>query len=213
MSAKLFLMALGMGLVGLGVSQAMAPQRYATGGDAARGRGGWRGRGFSSRDEGQRVGRQPAGSEAAPVSPETEAFARQAAIAEIYDVQAARLALNKAQSPDLRAFAALVIRDHTDGAGALSEATGGLAAPTYPDREHQTLIDRLNDASDGDFDSLYLQQQASALEGARSAYMAFLNQPSHDHGVRAFAEKLVSYLNEREKSLADLRRAPGATSH
>jgi predicted outer membrane protein len=84
----------------------------------------------------------------------TAAFVLHAAMAEIYDVQAARLALNKGQSPDLRAFAAVLIKDHTDAAGEMRAATGGFPEPKALDPEHQMLIDRLNEISDHDFDAL-----------------------------------------------------------
>lgn len=195
MSAKLFLMALGLGLVGLGISQAKAPERNAPrdGDNGSRRKGEVA---HSSETDGSRI-------EANVVSPLTEAFVLHAAIAEIYDVQAARIALNKGQNPDLRSFAAVLIKDHSDAAGAMKAATGGLQEPNALDWKHQSLIDRLNQISDHDFDALYLEQQATAQEAARAAYTKFLEEAPNDE-LRVFADKLLRAIEFRQNALGDL---------
>ncbi|MET4635361.1 DUF4142 domain-containing protein [Kaistia defluvii] len=195
MSAKLFLMALGLGLVGLGVSQAKAPQRDTP----HKGHDRDRSRNRSAIADGTET---EDGAAEAP-SPLTEAFVRDATMAEIYDVQAARIALNKGQNAELRAFAAQVIKDHNDAAGALKDATGGLPEPKALDREHQGLIDRLNEISEHDFDALYLEQQAKGQEAAESAFVKFSAEAPNE-ALRAFADKLLTAIRHRQDAVRAL---------
>jgi putative membrane protein len=132
-----------------------------------------------------------------------EAFVLHAAMAEIYDVQAARIALNKGQNSNLRAFAAVLIRGHSDAAGELRAATGGYPEPQALDLEHQALIERLNQISDHDFDVAYLEQQAMGQEAARALYTKFLEEAPND-GLRAFADKLLRAIEFRQHALSDL---------
>jgi len=195
MSAKLFLMALGLGLVGLGVSQAKAPQRDTPN----KGHDRDRSRNRSAIADGTET---EDGAAEAP-SPLTEAFVRDATMAEIYDVQAARIALNKGQNAELRAFAAQVIKDHNDAAGALKDATGGLPEPKALDREHQELIDRLNEISEHDFDALYLEQQAKGQEAAEAAFVKFSGEAPNE-ALRAFADKLLTAIRHRQDAVRAL---------
>jgi putative membrane protein len=196
MSAKLVLMALGLGLVSLGVSQVKAPARNAP----RDGEDGSRQKGEVAPDS---SGTDGSGIEENWSSRLTAAFVLHAAMAEIYDVQAARIALNKGQSPNLRAFAAVLIKDHTDAAGEMRAATGGFPEPKALDSEHQMLIDRLNEISDHDFDALYLKQQATGQEVARAAYTKFLEEAPNDE-LRAFADKLLREIECRQDALSDL---------
>jgi putative membrane protein len=195
MSAKLFLMALGLGLVGLGVSQAKAPLRDTP----HKGHDRDRSRHRSAIADGTET---EEGAAEAP-SPLTEAFVRDATMAEIYDVQAARIALNKGQNADLRAFAAQVIKDHNDAAGALKAATGGVPEPKALDREHQGLIDRLNEISEHDFDALYLELQAKGQESAEAAFVKFSGEAPNE-ALRAFADKLLTAIRHRQDSVRSL---------
>jgi len=197
MSAKLFLMALGLGLVGLGVSQAKAPQRDAP----HKGHDRDRSRNRSAIQHGRES--EDAATETEAPSPLTEAFVRDATMAEIYDVQAARIALNKGQNAELRAFAAQVIKDHNDAAGALKDATGGLPEPKALDREHQGLIDRLNEISEHDFDALYLEQQARGQEAAEAAFIKFSGEAPNE-ALRAFADKLLTAIRHRQDAVRAL---------
>ena len=124
-------------------------------------------------------------------------------MAEIYDVQAARIALNKGQNADLRAFAAQVIKDHNDAAGALRAATGGVPEPKALDRAHQGLIDRLNEISDHDFDALYLEQQAKGQEAAEAAFVQFSGEAPNE-ALRAFADKLLTAIRHRQEDVRAL---------
>lgn len=197
MSAKLFLMALGLGLVGLGISQANAPQRnpQRDGDGTSEGR--------SRRKAASGAGTDQSSVEVDERSAITEAFVQHAAIAEIYDVQAARIALNKGQNPDLRAFAAVLIKDHNDAAGAMKEATGGYPQPKALDREHQALIDRLSEVGEHEFDALYLEQQAKGQEAAQAVFAKFSEDAPNDT-LRAFADKLIAAIKQRQSAIGDL---------
>jgi predicted outer membrane protein len=196
MSTKLALMALGLGLVSLGFSQAKSPDRTA----ARDSDDGSRRKVEIAADSSEMDG---SGIEANGSSRLTEAFVLHAAMAEIYDVQAARLALNKGQSPDLRAFAAVLIKDHNDAAGEMRAATGGFPEPKALDPEHQMLIDRLNEISDHDFDAWYLKQQASGQEVARAVYTKFLEEAPNEE-LGALADKLLREIEYRQDALGDL---------
>lgn len=109
----------------------------------------------------------PAGlANAAIAGGDTEAFLRNAALGGMYEIQAGRIALDKAGSPELRTTAQLLIDDHTRLNAEIEQAAmaAGIdfTPPAELDERRQGLIDNLMAASDTTFDAAWLHQQEAA---------------------------------------------------
>ncbi len=95
-------------------------------------------------------------------------FIRNVAISDRYEIEAAELALERAQSPRVKEIAQQMMRDHTTSTHQLksalrmNETRGESSPPERVDERRQKWLDELRKAPDGDFDETYLEQQVAA---------------------------------------------------
>jgi len=98
------------------------------------------------------------------------AFVENAAIGDRYEIESARLALQRTRSSEVRAAAKRMILDHTANthhlmaALEMNETRGVPQPPTELDTRRQTMIDHLRQAPDDGFDTAYASQQVMAHE-------------------------------------------------
>jgi putative membrane protein len=135
--------------------------------------------------------------------PLPEEFINRAAVAGIYEVKAARIALNNAQNAELKTFAATMIKDHTEVSDELRAVAGDFPIPTALDSAHQELIDQLNAATSADFDRLYWQQQTEAPKEAVSLFTQFSTGGANG-AVKGFAAKNLPILQHHQEMLGGL---------
>jgi putative membrane protein len=107
------------------------------------------------------------GAVAAPVAAmSTQDYVAAAATADMYEIQAAKIAAARSKRADIKAFAKTMIKDHTATSDALKKAVkeGGVTAPlpTALDDRRQGMINNLKAAGDADFDGASLHQKLAA---------------------------------------------------
>jgi putative membrane protein len=110
------------------------------------------------------------GRAAAAMVSSADKFVERAAIGDMYEIEAARLALRRSTSPEILTVAMQMLADHTTSKhqlGAALEMNETRDVPDPPlelDARHRTMIEHL-DAAPGDaFDSTYIDQQVLAHE-------------------------------------------------
>lgn len=107
---------------------------------------------------------------AAPLPSTPQEFVDTAAASDTYEIESSKLAETKAQDAKVKAFAAMLVKDHTQSTADLKAAAGQAAPPITPNpaltAEQQANIEALNAATEADFDRLYLAQQVPAHEKA-----------------------------------------------
>lgn len=102
----------------------------------------------------------------------TDMFVANAAISDRYEIQAARVALDRGQSDEVRTFAREMIDAHTATTHQLRSAlrmneTGEVAAPPQElDDRREGLVRHLQEAKAEDFDKRYMDQQIAAHQEA-----------------------------------------------
>ena len=90
---------------------------------------------------------------------------------DLYEIEAARIAAEKASSGDVKSLAEMILRDHERSTAELRTAAGQAdpAIPVAPqmNAEQRTMIEQLRATPAGtSFDNVYLQQQATAHQKA-----------------------------------------------
>lgn len=124
-------------------------------------------------------------------------FVEAVAIAGLFEIQTSKLALERTQEIQIRAFAEMMVEDHTKIAGqlkhAVAEAKGEITLPTTLDAEHEAILQKLRAASGRDFDALYLQIQTTAHQQAVGLFGAFANDGDQT-ALKAFAAKTLPIL-------------------
>ena len=107
----------------------------------------------------------------------TPDFVNAAASTDMFEIQAARIAEKRSKNADVKAFAAMMIHDHTQSTAALKAAikTSGqpLTLPTDLPGDKKAKIDELNAAEPADFDKTYIDSQVTAHQDALTAIQAY----------------------------------------
>jgi putative membrane protein len=120
----------------------------------------------------QSVGEKTGVNSALGIAPKTEDFIKEAAMSDLLEVDAAKIARQKGD-PDEKKFAEAMITDNDKTSTELkglvpSDMTS--AIPTSLDNSSQKKLDKLNDAKPNDFASEYDPMQVSAHEDAVSLF-------------------------------------------
>jgi len=97
-------------------------------------------------------------------SHDTGAFVQNAGQGDMYEIQAAKIAEQKAQNPEVKAFAKMMVTDHTALENQMKPLVtkAGKSPPDQLDQRRKGFLDNLNAAGPSDFDKVYIDQQVSA---------------------------------------------------
>ena len=105
------------------------------------------------------------------------AFVPNAAMSNMYEIQAADIALERATGAEIKSLARTIKADHTAALDTLKglapTAAPDVTLPNALDERRQGLIDNLRSASASDFDRIYLDQQIAAHEEAVTLMSGF----------------------------------------
>lgn len=147
----------------------------------------------------------------AAMASDSDTFAKHAAMSDLYEIQAANIALARGKRADVKEFARKMIHDHTHTSeelkAALLKVDVHVTPPHSLDTIHQTLIDDLNGAKDEDFDGRYLAQQESAHSTALTLFRTY--RDSGDKAILcAYARQTIPAL---ESHLELVQRMKSAT--
>ncbi|MGB0058443.1 MAG: DUF4142 domain-containing protein [Methyloceanibacter sp.] len=139
-------------------------------------------------------------------APSTPEFIQKAAMCDMYEVQAGKLAAEKGQSDAVKQFGQQMVDAHTKTTdelmGIVKSKNIKVDVPTKLDSEHQKLIDDLNSASAKDFDKTYASQQVDAHQNAVKLFKKYAEN-GDDPDVKQFATKTLPaiehHLDEAKK--------------
>jgi putative membrane protein len=100
----------------------------------------------------------PANETAAPT------FVEQAAMGDMFEIEAAKIAQARSANPEVKAFAAMMTDAHAKTTAALKTAAalGGVALPAAMSDDQQKKLDDLSKAEAKDFDKAYVDGQIDA---------------------------------------------------
>jgi len=141
----------------------------------------------------------------------TDDFVTNAAISDMYEIQAGQIAQKKGQSAGVKDFGKMMVADHT----ALSKemaplvAAAGKTLPTGLDERRKGMIDNLNAAAPADFDGVYLSQQEAAHNEALGLMQGYAEH-GDDAGLKAAAAKTAPKVQAHLDKVKALQAAPPA---
>jgi putative membrane protein len=124
----------------------------------------------------------------------TPDFVNAAASTDMFEIQAAKIAEKRSKNADVKAFAAMMIHDHTQSTAALKaaiKASGqALTLPTELPGDKKAKIDELNAAAPADFDKTYIDSQVTAHQDALTAIQAYAAN-GDTQALKDFAGKIA----------------------
>lgn len=154
-----------------------------------------------------------AGETAAPMSATGEdgfvklppqEFVDRVGASDLYEIEAARIAMDKAKSDDVREFASIMLHEHDQAQArlktAVAEADMGLRYAPKLTPDQQAQLDALRSAG-GDFDATYMRQQRAAHEKALAMLHGYAQvgeaQPLREHAQNA-SEIVAKHLTRAQ---------------
>ncbi len=129
---------------------------------------------------------------------------------DMYDIESSRLALEKSQSDEVKAFAQMMIDQHTQSTAdvkAAAEAAGLTVADPVLNPTQQQMLDNLASLSGADFDSAYLGQQADAHQMALNLHRTYA-ESGDTQQLRDAAGKIVTAVEMHIAELQGLTSTP-----
>jgi putative membrane protein len=144
-------------------------------------------------------------------APSTTDFVQKAAMSDMYEVQAGKLAAEKGQSDAVKQFAQQMVDAHTktteELTGIVKTKNIKVDLPANLDAKHQKLIDDLNSASAQDFDKTYAKQQVDAHQEAVNLFKKYASQ-GDDADVKQFAQKTLPTIEHHLEGAKKLPSGP-----
>jgi len=117
------------------------------------------------------------GQVSAEMTTTTRGFINMAAVSDMYEVTAGRIALERSSSPQVKAFAQKMIDAHTGTTAKLKSLIASqdiaVTPPEHVDGLHQGLLDSLRGAKAEDFDHRYVSQQIAAHKAADLLFQGY----------------------------------------
>ena len=142
---------------------------------------------------------------------DTDAFVANAAVSDMYEIAAGKLAQTKGKSADVKAFGKMMVTHHTAMTNEMKPliAAAGKTPPAGLDERRKGMLDNLNAASAADFDKVYLSQQEAAHSEALDLMKGYAER-GDDAGLKAGAAKAVPKVQEHLDKVKALRAAAPA---
>ena len=139
-------------------------------------------------------------------APSTTDFVQKAAMSDLYEVEAGKIASQKGQSAPVKGFGQMMVAAHSK----TTEELGGIVAsekikldlPSKLDAKHQKLIDDLNAADD--FDKTYAKQQVDGHQEAVDLFDSYAKK-GDNAALKQFAQKTLPVIQEH---LAEAKKLP-----
>jgi putative membrane protein len=139
-----------------------------------------------------------------------QAFVQNAAVSDLYEIEAGRVALERSIDPELRTVARRLTEDHQRSSRVMARriamAGVNIVPPHQLDQRRQGMIDNLRAADDASFDDVFLQQQVSAHQEALALHGGYAEQ-GDNLALRTVASAMRPVVAEHLRILKRLTSA------
>ena len=125
-------------------------------------------------------------------------FVSTAASAGKFEIDSSKLALDKSKSKDVKAFANMMIKDHTRAGKrlvAILRKQGAMAPAETLSPQDDAAMKQLTSASEADFDKTYIALQTKAHEDAVALFKSYSADPD-DKRLGRFAKNTLPTLEK-----------------
>jgi putative membrane protein len=145
------------------------------------------------------------GGSVTAMSNDDKDFVSKAGMGGMAEVQMGNLALQKASSADVKAFAQRMVTDHSKANEELSQlaTTKGLALPTELGGEHKQALEHLTSLSGAEFDKAYMQHMVEDHDKDVAEFDK-ASTSAQDSDVKGWAGKTLPTLKEHQQMAKDI---------
>lgn len=132
-------------------------------------------------------------------APSTSDFVRKAAMLDLFEVEAGKIASEKGQSDTVKQYGQHMVEAHGKTAGALKGIVEAekldLALPGRLSKRYHTMIEALNKAKPEDFDRTYAEQQVKAHKRAADLFDDYA-EDGDNAALKEFAANVLPTIKE-----------------
>ncbi len=135
-------------------------------------------------------------------------FAAAAASSNQLEITTSQMALKRAQSPEVKAFAQQMVTDHTKAGQMFATAAqqDGVTIPDQLQPKHASMVSQLESASDADFDRAYIDVQTAAHTEAVALFRSYSDAPDSEP-LGTFAKNTLPTLEQHLEHVKSLKPA------
>jgi putative membrane protein len=137
-------------------------------------------------------------------------FVSMAAISDMYEIEAGKVAEAKGQSSGVKAFGRHMVAAHTETStklkAAVKKAGLNITQPAALDAKHQQLLDQLNSSATSDFDRTYISQQQDAHQDALKLVQTYASS-GENSTLKKAASDTVPVIQDHIAMLGKLKAA------
>ena len=155
----------------------------------------------------QSAGEKTGVNSALGIAPKTEDFIKEAAMSNMLEIEAAKIAQQKGNATE-KTFAAQMITDHTKTSSELKSMVSGdmkAALPNALDDSSQKKLDKLRDAKPEDFAAEYDPMQVSAHKDATSLFERYA-KGGDDPKLKDWAGQTLPALEHHLEMAQDMNK-------
>ncbi len=137
----------------------------------------------------------------------TQDFITKATIANEFEIESSKLALEKSQNKDIKHFAQQMVDDHTKTGDELKSVlqSSNIASPKEElDSSHQKIMDNLQNATTDDFNHQYIAVQTDAHKEAVKLFTDY-SQHGDNMTIKTFAAQTLPTLQEHLTHVQQLK--------
>ena len=155
------------------------------------------------------LGANAAADAAAALPTDASGFAKAVAASDLFEIESAKLAADKAVSADIKSFAQQLRADHEKSSAEL-KAAAAKVTPTVTvapalDPEQQAMIDQLKGATGADFDRRFIDQQTNAHQKALSLLQNYIGKGDAP-ALKDFAAKTATVVQDHFEHVNSIRK-------
>jgi len=134
--------------------------------------------------------------------------------ANIAEVAAGNIAVQKASAPEVKSFAQKMVEDHTKGLQEVQQVaqSKNVTLPTEPDAKHKKMADKFNKLSGNAFDKAYLANAGVNDHKAAHNLVERAQRKATDPDIKALAAKLQPTIDQHMQSVQPLAASKGIVS-
>lgn len=136
-------------------------------------------------------------------------FVKTASVANMFEIESSRVALEKSQDQNIKNFAQEMINDHSktgDNLKATLQSANIDAQPsTTLDTAHQKKLNDLKNATGADFDRKYVQMQEDAHKEAVTLFQGYA-QNGDNVDLKQFASDTLPTLEQHKSQIDSLAK-------
>ena len=151
---------------------------------------------------------QAPSTKSATLAQEDQAFVRKAAEAGHMEVEASKLAQQRADSQEVKTFADMMVKDHTAANQELGSIAGskGITPPAGPSAAQQEKLKKLGDMKGAEFDKAYAKEVGVAAHEEAVKLFKDATTSLKDADLKAFAVKTLPKLEKHLGMAKDVEK-------